>query len=728
MVTVNRNIAAPRGDNQTSWQQRLDSANQGQATLSLKRLQDRLNRNGHDSGVLTLHHRSRHDRDLSLLRKSEGKLGWFGRRQRAEDATVALQKLFRQAGLQGAEQALNSYLEGFKAPGAGQPRVTAEFVKELLNEHLPAQATATKPDQGARRNMRAGGQIEVDFRQFESGVGFKLLGEGGDDDQRVDGQLIQGEAPNQDRAAVDQDELNSVQSESDPIVIVDDQPVPDRAERARAELVETLRDKKPLRREAILDAVGVVDELKVLGKGTFGEAILANTADGADKVVKIFRKREEKTNIYNYVSSSASYHSGRANEAQQAYLHAREKPGSVEKRDAPLQTRFARTEKFLTMYEDEPGQTKVEMLSPLELRDRMKVLGRDGYISILATVTSKVEGVEPSRADLPNRPDALRNFSRELLAAGQSMVSARLIHRDIKPDNLLFSPDTNQLTVIDLGMVGKQSKTRREARYFDQRAGTPDYLHPRVDGEKYHSYEADLFSSAITLLRSRIEIAPPKQKDADSFEFLIQQTMADRKEILSNIKVLVAEARKKEGFNPDQFAAEYRASETDKQFDGAYYRDKVDDAIIFAEAAVEGGKAEIVTAQQEVEQAQAQAQAQAEAAKLARFGMGVGGLPLSMGVMQSRMGAADTQSVLDAARAKLNAAERKVLVNEKHVATLTQLRDEMDQPDTAANLALAMLDAAAQPYTDWVDQKFALEQYEKLRKHPYIADPQGQEV
>ena len=101
-------------------------------------------------------------------------------------------------------------------------------------------------------------------------------------------------------------------------------------------------------------------------------------------------------------------------------------------------------------------------------------------------------------------------ITANLLGVLRGMATQGFIHRDLKPDNVIFQSETDtatqQMNVVDLGTLGKLSKkTSGRADFF---AGTLAFVHPRVFnavGKDYRNYgfEADLYSASMTLLNTR---------------------------------------------------------------------------------------------------------------------------------------------------------------------------------------------------------------------------------
>ncbi|KAL3521436.1 hypothetical protein ACH5RR_019585 [Cinchona calisaya] len=132
--------------------------------------------------------------------------------------------------------------------------------------------------------------------------------------------------------------------------------------------------------------------------------------------------------------------------------------------------------------------------------------------------------------------DMARTYIAELVLALEYMHSLNVIHRDLKPDNLLIGPDGHiKLTDFGLSKVGlinstddfsgpsasstafiaddkpkatEISSTKREERQKHSVVGTPDYLAPEILLGMGHGATADWWSVGVILFELLVGIPP----------------------------------------------------------------------------------------------------------------------------------------------------------------------------------------------------------------------------
>lgn len=72
----------------------------------------------------------------------------------------------------------------------------------------------------------------------------------------------------------------------------------------------------------------------------------------------------------------------------------------------------------------------------------------------------------------------------------------KILYRDLKPDNILFDPGTNQIYLIDFGLA---ISLRDEPLIKGGIVGTKGFLAPEILKKKMYSYPADVYSFGRTI-------------------------------------------------------------------------------------------------------------------------------------------------------------------------------------------------------------------------------------
>lgn len=72
----------------------------------------------------------------------------------------------------------------------------------------------------------------------------------------------------------------------------------------------------------------------------------------------------------------------------------------------------------------------------------------------------------------------------------------RVIHKDIKPANILLTQDLKEVKLADFGVC---TKLKEGQEFTDQICGTPNYLPPELLRDKRASFSADIWSAGCLL-------------------------------------------------------------------------------------------------------------------------------------------------------------------------------------------------------------------------------------
>ncbi|KII89525.1 hypothetical protein PLICRDRAFT_698520 [Plicaturopsis crispa FD-325 SS-3] len=110
-----------------------------------------------------------------------------------------------------------------------------------------------------------------------------------------------------------------------------------------------------------------------------------------------------------------------------------------------------------------------------------------------------------SFADEPVRPrlpfEDIKLYAAELLLGIEELHSLKIVHRDMKPDNVLIAPN-GHIAIADFGLSKSFHGTpgKLEMYVMDEYCGTEGYLAPEVDGHTEYDASVDLYGWAYIVL------------------------------------------------------------------------------------------------------------------------------------------------------------------------------------------------------------------------------------
>jgi serine/threonine protein kinase len=90
----------------------------------------------------------------------------------------------------------------------------------------------------------------------------------------------------------------------------------------------------------------------------------------------------------------------------------------------------------------------------------------------------------------------INNFCFKMLQALAYLEAKKIIHRDMKPENIVFEKKGSLMTpvLIDLGFATFE----QDFRLLFSRCGTPGYVAPEVLNDKDYTCKADVFSLGVS--------------------------------------------------------------------------------------------------------------------------------------------------------------------------------------------------------------------------------------
>lgn len=161
-------------------------------------------------------------------------------------------------------------------------------------------------------------------------------------------------------------------------------------------------------------------------------------------------------------------------------------------------------------FQDESILEEIKILSILDHPNIIKIYeyfvsGGQYYI-----ILEYVDGVDlkkylASAPDNKIKPEEVFSILNQVLYALSYMHSKRIVHRDIKAENIMITKSNNQIKIVDFGC----SCYLQQGGLITRRAGSLCYLAPEVIGNNY-SFNCDVWSLGILtllLVKGRFPVA-----------------------------------------------------------------------------------------------------------------------------------------------------------------------------------------------------------------------------
>lgn len=138
----------------------------------------------------------------------------------------------------------------------------------------------------------------------------------------------------------------------------------------------------------------------------------------------------------------------------------------------------------------------------------------------------------------------LETSMRQILHGMTFLQSIFVSHRDLKPENIMFDGENN-LKIIDYGIaidfsefkdfrksMGDSHEKTEKTQFTLNCEGTPNYMAPEIETEKYNPEKADVFSFGLIILELAT-LKKIKRKNANIFE-KIDENLQKMREIYEN--------------------------------------------------------------------------------------------------------------------------------------------------------------------------------------------------
>ena len=154
-----------------------------------------------------------------------------------------------------------------------------------------------------------------------------------------------------------------------------------------------------------------------------------------------------------------------------------------------------------------------EIVKNLGIPGVVKALGLATYNNGIALILEDFGGISLERAIASGKKIELPRFLHlaiQLADAVAQLHQKNIIHKDIKPDNIVINSETNQIKIIDFGIATRLSKETERISNPNLLEGTLAYISPEQTGRmnRHIDYRTDFYSLGVTFYEMLTGILP----------------------------------------------------------------------------------------------------------------------------------------------------------------------------------------------------------------------------
>jgi len=173
---------------------------------------------------------------------------------------------------------------------------------------------------------------------------------------------------------------------------------------------------------------------------------------------------------------------------------------SREDDDEPLVVKILRQEIVLNKKALERFMEEYAMVERIQSRHVARILGHGNYENHAYLVMEFFEGGDLMKrlAGKPVPPGEALRFFRELMFALGDIHEKGILHRDLKPQNLMFRQD-GSLAIVDFGIAKNIAAADRTGQ--GEILGTPRYMSPEQVQGRALDLRTDIYSAGVLLFQ-----------------------------------------------------------------------------------------------------------------------------------------------------------------------------------------------------------------------------------